>query len=75
MSVNVIEDKVNILCEVKRMTNYERIKQMSAKEMARLLGNIFVDSYEYTRTINGKTIFHSFNSIEEWLESEVDDNG
>ena len=74
MSVNVIEDKVNILCEVKRMTNFERIKQMSIKEMARLLGNIFVDSYEYTRTINGKTIFDSFNSIEEWLESEVGDH-
>ena len=74
MSVNVIEDKVNILCEVKRMTNYERIKQMSTKEMARLLGNIFVDCYEYTRTINGKTMFDSFDSIEEWLESEVDNN-
>ena len=56
------------------MTNFEHIKQMSINEMARLLGNIFVDSYEYTRTINGKTIFDSFNSIEEWLESEVDDN-
>ena len=75
MSVNVIEDNVNILCEVKRMTNYERIKQMSTKEMARLLGNIFVDCYEYTRTIDGKTIFDSFDSIEEWLESEVEDNG
>ena len=75
MSVNVIEDKVNILYEVKRMTNYERIKQMSTKEMARLLGNIFVDCYEYTRTIDGKTIFDSFDSIEEWLESEVEDNG
>ena len=75
MSVNVIEDKVNILCEVKRMTNFERIKQMSAKEMARLLGNIFVDCYEYTRTIDSKTIFDSFDSIEEWLESEVEDNG
>ena len=74
MNVNVIEDKVNILCEVKRMTNYERIKQMSTKEMARLLGNIFVDCYEYTRTINGKTMFDSFNSIEEWLESEADDD-
>ena len=57
------------------MTNFENIKQMSAKEMARLLGNIFVDYYEYTRTINGKTMFDSFDSIEEWLESEVDDNG
>ena len=75
MSVSVIEDKVNILCEVKKMTNYERIKQMSTKEMARLLGNIFVDCYEYTRTIDGKTIFDSFDSIEEWLESEVEDNG
>ena len=74
MSVSVTEDKLNILCEVKRMTNFERIKQMSAKEMARLLGNIFVDCYEYTRTINGKTIFDSFNSIEEWLESEFEDN-
>lgn len=74
MSVNVIEDKVNILCEVKRMTNYERIKQMSAKEMARLLGGVFVDCYEYTRTINGKTMFDSFDDIEEWLESEVKDN-
>ena len=74
MSVNVIEDKVNILCEVKRMTNYERIKQMSAKEMARLLGCVFVDCDEYTRTIDGKIIFDSFDSIEEWLESEVDDN-
>ena len=57
------------------MTDFEHIKQMSINEMARLLGNIFVDSYEYTRTINGKTIFDSFDSIEEWLESEVEDNG
>ena len=56
------------------MTNYERIKQMSTKEMARLLGCIFVDCNEYTRTINGKTMFDSFNSIEEWLESEFEDN-
>ena len=56
------------------MTNYERIKQMSTKEMARLLGSIFVDCNEYTRTINGKTMFDSFNSIEEWLESVVEDN-
>lgn len=74
MSVSVIGDKVNILCEVKRMTNYERIKQMSTKEMARLLGNIFVDCNENTRTINGKIVFDLFDSIEEWLESEVKDN-
>ena len=74
MSVNVIEDKVNILCEVKRVTNYERIKQMSAKEIARLLGSIFVDCDEFTRTIDGKIIFDSVDSIEEWLESEVGNN-
>ena len=56
------------------MTNYERIKQMSAKEMARLLGNIFVDSYEYTRTINGETMFDLFDNIEEWLKSDAKDN-
>ena len=57
------------------MTNFERIKQMSVEEMARLLGCIFADCDEFTRTINGKIIFDSFNSIEEWLESEVGDNG
>ena len=62
------------LTVVKRMTNYERIKQMSTKEMARLLGSVFVDCDEFTRTIDGKIIFDSFDSIEEWLESEVDDN-
>ena len=56
------------------MTNFERIKQMSAKEMARLLRSVFVDCDEVTRTIDGKIIFDSFDSIEEWLESEVDDN-
>ena len=62
------------LTVVKTMTNFERIKQMSTKEMARLLGSVFVDCYEYTRTINGKTMFDSFDSIEEWLESEADDD-
>ena len=57
------------------MTNFEHIKQMSVKEMARLLGSIFADCDEFTRTIDGKIIFDSFNSIEEWLESEVKDNG
>ena len=57
------------------MTNFEHIKQMSVKEMARLLGSVFVDCYEYTRTINGKTMLDLFDSIEEWLESEVDGNG
>ena len=56
------------------MTNFERIKQMSIKEMARLLGNIFVDSYEYTRTINGETMFDLFDNIEEWLKSDAKDN-
>ena len=73
--MNVIEDKVNILCEVKRVTNFERIKQMSTKEMARLLGSIFVDCDEFTRTIDGKIIFDSFDSIEDWLKSAVEDNG
>lgn len=56
------------------MTNFERIKQMTVSELARLLGCIFVDCNEFTRTIDGKIIFDSFNSIEEWLESESDKN-
>ena len=59
---------------VKTMTNFEHIKQMTVSELARLLGCVFVDCYEYTRTINDKTMFDSFDSIEEWLESEVNDN-
>lgn len=56
------------------MTNFERIKQMTVKEIARLLGCVFVDCNEYSRTIDGKIIFDSFDDIEEWLESKVDDN-
>ena len=56
------------------MTNFEYIKQMTIPELARLLGCIFVDCNEYTRTINGKTMFDSFDSIEEQLESEVNNN-
>ena len=65
---------MKLIKEVKTMTNYERIKQMSTKEMARLLGNIFVDCYEYTRTINGETMFDLFDNIEEWLKSDAKDN-
>lgn len=54
------------------MTNFEHIKQMTVPELARLLGSIFVDCNENTRTIDGKIVFDSFDSIEEWLESEVD---
>lgn len=56
------------------MTNFEHIKQMTVPEMARLLGNIHSDFDEHIRTINGDKIFDSFDDIEEWLESEVDDN-
>lgn len=75
MSVNVIEDKVNISCEVKRVTNFERIKQMGIKELAILLGCIWSDFDDNIRIINGDVILDSFDDIEEWLESEVDGNG
>ena len=57
------------------MTNFERIKQMSAKEIARLLGSIHSDFDDNIRMINGDKMFDSFDNIEEWLESEVEDNG
>ena len=56
------------------MTNYERIKQMSVKEMSRLLGSIYSDFDEHIRTINSDNVFDSFDDIEEWLESESEDN-
>ena len=54
------------------MTNFERIKQMTVPETARLLGSIHNDVDEHIRTINGDNVFDSFDDIEEWLESEVD---
>lgn len=56
------------------MTNFERIKQMNIKDMARLLGSIHSDFDDNIRTINGVNVFDSFDDIEEWLESEVKDN-
>ena len=65
---------MKLIKEVKTMTNYERIKQMTVPEMARLLGNIHSDFNEHIRTINSDNVFDSFNDIEEWLESESEDN-
>ena len=80
MNVNVIEDKVNILFEVKRMTNYERIKQMSVEKMALLLMKVNcaydipcmwgISDCKYPRINNNCSI-----CFKEWLESEVKDNG
>ena len=47
------------------MTNYEHIKQMSVPEMVRLLESIRNDFYD---------IWDSFNNIEEWLESEMQED-
>lgn len=57
------------------MTNFERIKQMGIKELAALLGCIWSDFDDNIRIINGDVILDSFDDIEEWLESEVEDNG
>lgn len=54
------------------MTNYERIKQMTVPEMARLFGSIHNDIDEHIRTINGDKVFDSFDDIEEWLERECE---
>lgn len=56
------------------MTNFERIKQMGIKELAALLGCIWSDFDDNIRIINGDVILDSFDDIEEWLESESDDN-
>lgn len=65
MSVSVIEDKLNILCEVKIMTNYERIKQMTVEEMA-----VFIKKIALELNVDWLK-----GNIQKWLESEVDDNG
>ena len=54
MSVNVIEDKVNILCEVKTMTNFDCIKQMSQIELAS-----FLMRTKFSKDSNNDCIFSS----------------
>ena len=54
MSVSVTEDKVNILCEVKTMTNFERVKQMSKIELAS-----FLMRTKFSKDSNNDCIFSS----------------
>ena len=58
-----------------RVTNFDNIKKMTVPELARLLGSIHSNFNEHIRTINGDNVFDSFDDIEEWLESEVVNNG
>ena len=60
--------------KVKTMINFEYIKQMTVPEMVRLLESIRNDFYGRIIKINGYDIWDSFNNIEEWLESEFEDN-
>ena len=62
------------LTRVIKVTNFEYIKQMGIKELAILLGCIWSDFDDHIRVINGDVILDSFDDIEEWLESEVDDD-
>ena len=58
------------ICEVKIMTNYERIKQMSVEEMA-----TFLQEVEYRRAFDGSGAkWESKGTVINWLESEVEDN-
>lgn len=49
------------------MTNFERIKQMSVREMAQLLCSIHNDLDEYIRLVDDKVIYDEFCSMEDWL--------
>ena len=62
------------LTVVIKVTNFEYIKQMGIKELAILLGCIWSDLDNHIRVINGDVVWDSFDDIEEWLESEVEDN-
>lgn len=55
-----------------KLTNYERIKNMSVEEMAELLASIWVDEDDLLKHIGGVFVFDTESSIEEWLESEVE---
>ena len=74
--------KISVLkiCEVIKMTNYERIKQMSVEEMALLLMKVNC-AYDIPCMLgtSGCKYPHINNNcsicFKEWLESEIDDNG
>ena len=72
MNVNVIEDKVNILCEVKRVTNYECIKNMSVEEMASYfcIGGLPICPLHAPNCKDNKCP----ECFKKWLESEVHGN-
>lgn len=59
----------------KRLTNYERIRNMNIDEMADFLNSIsdiYDDGGFYSKTIDNTRIIDCCNSdIREWLESEV----
>lgn len=66
--------------EVKKPTNYDRIRNMSVEEMASFICSIYDYEYEspiYNETENGKHICGDFipdyneDSIKQWLEAEV----
>ena len=64
--------KISVLkiCEVIKMTNYERIKQMSVEEMAK-----FLQEVEYRRAFDSSGAkWKSKGTVINWLESEVADN-
>lgn len=49
------------------MTNFERIKQMSVREMAELLCSICNDLDEHMRKVEDKIIYDDSCSMEDWL--------
>ena len=57
----------------KKLTNYDRIRNMSVEKMAVFIRQIRTDTFGQT-IIDDKCLFTS-NDVCEWLESEVDTNG
>lgn len=58
----------------KRLTNYDRIRNMSVEEMAEFLDYSIWEDENY-HTVIDKKVLYNLEEVKQWLESEVDNNG
>lgn len=58
----------------KKLTNYDRIRNMSVEELAKFLYNDVGEDYSGLKYIGWEDMFLE-KDVRKWLESEVDNNG
>lgn len=57
-----------------KLTNYDRIRNMSVEELADFLNYSIWEDENYHIVID-KKVLYNLEEVKQWLESEVDNNG